>query len=136
LQCVLDLLRVRGTSDGALRGVITVHGILEEYVPDEQRASKHVAPKQYPPVLVLHGNADPFVPEGKVQAFREEMADRGVPLNLVAFDGATHAFTRPEKVPGTDTAAYNEPVAQDAWSRMESFVATTTAAPHRPPPPP
>lgn len=128
---MLDLLRVHGDCGGALRGVATVHGSLDEYqVQPPETTTAAAAARRYPPVLVLHGGADPVVPEHKARAFLGEMALRQVAVDLVDFQGARHGFSRPDKVPGDQTAAFDPAAAAETWRRLTEFVQAHTGVPH------
>jgi dienelactone hydrolase len=75
-------------------------------------------------VLVLHGDADPYVPVEEVRAFEEEMRAIDVDWQMVSYGGAVHSFTNPlAQMPGQ--AMYDEAVAKDAFRQMRAFLADT-----------
>src|SRR5580692_10386493 len=79
---VLELAR----AGAALRGVVSLHGILSAQVPAKPGA---VVSK----ILVLHGDADPVVPLESVIAFREEMRFAQANWQINFYGNAKHSFT-------------------------------------------
>jgi len=47
-------------------------------------------------ILVLNGQADPFVPAEAIAAFKAEMDSAGVDYTFINYPGAVHAFTNPD----------------------------------------
>ncbi|HTO70311.1 MAG TPA: dienelactone hydrolase family protein [Myxococcota bacterium] len=75
------------------------------------------------PVLALFGEDDALIPQTDVQELRRLAAARGLPLEIVVYPGAGHAFaneSRPE--------VYREAAAQDAWRRALEFFAKQLGA--------
>ena len=73
-------------------------------------------------VLVLHGDADPFVPQADVVAFEKEMQAAQVSYHLVRYPGVVHAFT--QKMAGNDPAkgaAYDAEADAASWKEMKAF---------------
>ncbi|KAG5188096.1 dienelactone hydrolase family protein [Tribonema minus] len=104
-----------------IAAAITFHGILAPPPPDQDLSwCKHYSTGCR--VLVLHGGADPFVPPDQVRAFEAEMAAAGVQqCSVIVYDGARHAFTRPEKVLDSDRSAglfYDAAAAEAGWAAM------------------
>ncbi len=104
-----------------LDGVASFHGNLSTQVPAEPGAIQGS-------LLVLHGAADPLVPEEQVAAFKEEMANAGADMTFIAYPGALHAFTNPAADELGKT--YNMPIAYDAdadrqsWAELQTFLGT------------
>lgn len=83
---VLDM--ARAGSD--LKGVVAFHAGLGSSGPA-------AAPgKVKSRVLVLNGEADPFVKPDAIEAFKKEMTDAKVDHRFVNYPEAVHAFTNPE----------------------------------------
>ncbi len=71
-------------------------------------------------VLVLHGDADPFVPPSEVRAFEEAMRKTNVDWELVSFGGVVHSFTNPQaNDPGK--ALYNPRAAARSFAAMNQL---------------
>jgi len=72
-------------------------------------------------ILILHGAADPFIPQSEVEAFTEEMNASDVDWQLVQFGGGLHAFSDPHTfMPGR--AEYNPVVSRRAFMLMDVFL--------------
>ena len=103
-----------------LKGVASFHGSLAANVtadPGGVRAK----------LLVLHGEADKFVPPEAVEAFRAEMAAAKADLTFIAYPGATHSFTNPDadefaKKFGMPVA-YNADADEKSWGELKRFLA-------------
>jgi dienelactone hydrolase len=100
-----------------LKGVVSFHGSLIG-TPARKGLLKTK-------LLVLHGNADQFVPQKDVAAFKKQMDSIGADYKFVGYDSATHAFTNPNstatglkfKMP----IAYNAHADSASWQEMKSF---------------
>lgn len=104
-----------------LLGVVSFHGTLNNPTPADAR-------NIHGKVLVLHGEADPFVKPDEVAAFRKEMDDAGVTYTFIGYPGAVHAFT--QKSAGFDPskgAAYNANADVKSWQAMKDFLAAIFA---------
>jgi len=101
-----------------LKGVVSFHGSLNT----EQPAT---ACKLKARVLVLTGEADPFVPVAQVEGFRKEMDAAKARYKVVTYPGAKHAFTSK----GADELgqkfklplAYNAIADNESWAEMQAF---------------
>jgi dienelactone hydrolase len=109
---VLELAR----SGADVKGIVTFHGGLSTPTPQD---AKNIKAK----VLVLHGDADPFVKADEVAAFEKEMKDAGVDYRLVKYPGAMHGFSNPDNK-GIDPpgALYNEAADKASWAEMQKFL--------------
>jgi dienelactone hydrolase len=108
---VLELAR----SGADVDAVISFHGELMS--PTLATESGNITAK----VLVLHGAADPYVPQEHVQAFVEAMTDTPADWQLVQFSNTVHSFTDPlAKGPGG--AMYNPVSAKRAFEYMEELL--------------
>ena len=104
-----------GRSGADVAGVVSFHGGLDSPTPAD---GKNIKSK----VLILHGAADPFVPEPDIAAFRKELDDAKVDWEMVSYSGAVHAFTQKEA--GNDPsrgAAYEERADKRSWIAMRNF---------------
>ena len=112
---VLEMAR-RGVD---LDGVVSFHGSLGTKEP----ASKG---KVKAKVLVLNGEADPFVKAESIASFKSEMKFAKVDYKFISYPNAKHAFTNPGadafgnkfKIP----LAYNAAADKKSWSEMEVFL--------------
>jgi len=83
---VLDMAR----SGAQLKGVAAFHAGLG--ASESQAEAGKVKAK----VLVLNGEADPFIKPESIDAFKKEMAAANVDYRYISYPGAVHAFTNPE----------------------------------------
>ncbi len=97
-------------------GVVSFHGSLQTGPEGEAAAIRAK-------VLVLHGAADPLVPQAAVTALQDEL--RAAPTldwQLTAYSGAMHAFT----MPGVDVpehgAQFNPTAERRSWQAMKNFL--------------
>jgi len=102
-----------------LRGVASFHGMLGTEHPAQKGAVKAK-------ILVLQGEADPFVPHEQVEAFKKEMAAAEAPVEYHGYPGAKHAFTNPG---ATDLGkkfelplAYDEEADKASWAELDGFL--------------
>ncbi|WP_200391010.1 dienelactone hydrolase family protein [Roseibacillus ishigakijimensis] len=106
-----------GRSGADLDAIVSFHGDLVS--PTLERD----ADKMKGSVLVLHGAADPFVPQEDVTAFEQAMLTTEVDWQLVQFSNTVHSFTDPEaKMEGK--AEYNETTAKRAFRYMDDLFAS------------
>jgi dienelactone hydrolase len=109
---VLELAR----SGAAVAGVVSFHGGLDSPTPSDGANIRGE-------VLVLHGDADPFVPKADVEAFEKEMREARVNYHLVRYPGVVHAFT--QKMAGSEPskgAAYDARADAASWEEMKGFL--------------
>ena len=105
---VLDMAR----AGADLAAVVTLHGALATKTPAQPGKVKAR-------VLVLAGDADPFVPPEQVEAFKQEMQTAGARFEVVTFPGAKHGFTNPDAGKyGMDALAYNADADRQSWAAM------------------
>ena len=112
---VLHLARI-GTD---IDGVVSFHGSLGTGSPAQKDT---VIAK----VLVLHGDADPFIPKEQVDAFKEEMQNAGVRYEFVGYPNVKHSFTNPQADEFSEkfdlpALEYNQHADEDSWRRMQAF---------------
>lgn len=105
--------------DGDLKGLVSFHGNLIG-----TPARKDLLKTK---ILVCHGNADQFVSQKEVAAFKKQMDSIGADYKFIGYDSATHAFTNPAstatglkfKMP----IAYNPRADSASWDAMKGFFA-------------
>ncbi|HYV38776.1 MAG TPA: dienelactone hydrolase family protein [Gemmataceae bacterium] len=103
-------------SGAPVAGTVSFHGGLGTPTPEDAKNIKG-------PVLVLHGDDDPFVPPAEVAAFKEEMKKGNVKMEFVGYKGAVHSFTNPAA--GNDNskgAAYNADADKQSWGAFQKFL--------------
>lgn len=100
-----------------LKALVSFHGSLAG-VP----ANKDLLKSK---ILICHGEADSFVPEAEVAAFRKSMDSIKVDYTFKSYPMATHAFTNPD---ATATGKkFNMPIEYNAaadtasWNDMKAF---------------
>lgn len=80
--CALEL----GRADERLLAAVSFHGTLDTPLPAQEGKTKAS-------MLVLHGAADPFVPQEQLPAFAAEMDAAKVDWQLISYGAAVHSFT-------------------------------------------
>lgn len=109
--CALEVAR----AGADVAGVVSFHGGLsaqDKAEPDTVKAK----------VLVCHGAEDPYVPEGEVLGFIEEMTEAGVDFQFIAYADAVHSFTQKHSGDDKSTgAAYNKKADFRSWQHMKLF---------------
>ncbi len=71
--------------------------------------------RHFPPLLILHGDADTVVPIARAYRLRDAVLAHGGIVEMHVYPGAEHGFNAP-------WAAYSEPVAKDSWRRTIEFL--------------
>lgn len=107
---VLELAR----SGADIKGVVSFHGGLSSPNPKDANNIKAR-------VLVLHGEADPFVKADEVEGFEREMKDAKVDYRLIKYPGAMHGFTNPDNKNVPPGLLYNEAADKASWDEMQKF---------------
>ena len=102
-----------------LKGVVSVHGPLGTETP----AKKYQVKAK---LLVLTGEADPFVSTEQVQSFESEMKAAGVQYTVKSYPGAKHAFSNPRSDYYAEKfgmpLAYDKVADEDSWQRISEFL--------------
>lgn len=101
-----------------LDAVVSFHGSLGTTSPATKGS---VSAK----ILVLNGEADPFVKPEQIAAFKTEMEQAGVAYKFINYPNARHAFTNPAatklgrkfKIP----IEYNKEADKASWREMKQF---------------
>lgn len=103
-----------GRSGADIDAIVSFHGDLLS--PTLQKDAAQTKAK----VLVLHGAADPYVPQEDVQAFIDAMQPTEVDWQLVQYSNTVHSFTDPNaNSPGQ--ADYDERSADRAFRAMRAL---------------
>lgn len=94
-----------------LKGVVSFHGsLLGTPLNKELLRAK---------VLILHGEADQFVPASDVSTFKRQMDSIGANYIFKSYPGATHAFTNPDA--NATGKKFNMPIEYNAIADSASF---------------
>jgi carboxymethylenebutenolidase len=72
--------------------------------------------RDFPALLILHGDADEVVPVRYAYALRDAVVADGGDVEMHLYSGAGHAFIAPY------ASTYSQPAAQDAFSRTVEFL--------------
>lgn len=108
-------------SGAKLSGVASFHGSLPLPLEGE-------TPDLTAPVLVLHGNADPFVEKAHVVKFKESLTALGTDWEMVEYGGVMHSFTNPAADQhGMPALKYDATADQRSWTRLQQFFAEVFA---------
>lgn len=94
-----------------LRGVVSFHGNLAGVPLDKSILRANI--------LVLHGEADQFVTQKEVDAFKHQMDSAGVNYTFKSYANATHAFTNPDAT--ENGKKFGIPIAYNAAADTASF---------------
>ncbi|MBK8127454.1 MAG: dienelactone hydrolase family protein [bacterium] len=110
-------------SGAPLKGCVSFHGGLAAPNPERARSIKGR-------VLVLHGDADPFVPNEQVTQFDQAMTEAGVNYKVIHYAGAKHAFTNPNAdKTGLDGVAYDAEAEKASMTEMRVMLSELFAKP-------
>lgn len=111
---VLEMAR----SGADLAGVVTFHGDLSTAQPAKPG-------KVRARLLVLNGEADPFVSADAIAAFKKEMDSAKVNYRFVNYPGAKHSFTNPGATALGEKfnlpLVYNPAADKASWDEMQGF---------------
>lgn len=102
------------------KGVVSFHGDLVGAPVDKNKLKAAI--------LICHGEADNFVPQAQVDAFRKSMDSIGANYTFKSYPNATHAFTNPN---ATELGKkFNLPISYNAaadsasWIEMKNFLSS------------
>jgi dienelactone hydrolase len=108
--CAIDLAR----SGADVRGVVSFHGLLDAPAGVD-------SPPIRAAVLVLNGNADPWVKPEQVVALARELTAAGADWQLHDYGGVYHAFTNPAAQSRDSGALYDARADRRSWRSMRDF---------------
>lgn len=104
-------------SGADLRGVASFHGSLP--LPAEGET-----PEINTPLLLLHGNADPFIEKAHVANFKARLTELNADWEMVEYGGVLHSFTNPAADQhGMPALKYDASADQRSWGRLQQFFA-------------
>jgi dienelactone hydrolase len=111
-------------SGAALTAAVSIHGSLKTPAPAEPDAVRAR-------ILVLHGAADPHVPQADVTTFVEEMEQARADWQFIMYGGAQHGFTHRHAQPGAAPGvAYEEHADRRSFEAASRFLAEAFGDPH------
>lgn len=116
---VLELAR----SGADIAGVVSFHGGLDSTHPEDGKNIKC-------PILICHGEADPFVPQEGIDAMAKEFNAAEVDWQMISYSGVVHSFTQP--MAGNEPEkgyAYNEKADKRSWKHMKVFFSEVLGKP-------
>ena len=98
-----------------IQGVVSFHGSLP-IASDEDLARTKTR------LLVLHGNADPFVPAEMAAEFQKKLETGDVDWQMISYGGVRHSFTSPEADErGMEALKYDADADRRSWGAMQLF---------------
>ncbi|MCF3652457.1 dienelactone hydrolase family protein [Synoicihabitans lomoniglobus] len=103
-----------GRSGAKLDAIVSFHGDLVSPTLEADAA------KTKAKVLVLHGAADPYVPQTDVAQFTTAMLATDVDWQLVEFSGTVHSFTNPDAA-AAGQSEYNALSSARAFTMMNAL---------------
>ena len=106
-----------GRTGADLDAIVSFHGDLASPTLEADAAKTKAS------VLVLHGAADPFVPQDDVAQFEKAMLTTDADWQLIQFSNTVHSFTDPE-AKMTGKAEYHELSNERAFFYMNQLLAT------------
>lgn len=97
-------------SAAPIRAVVDFYGGGSDADPPEDQIPT------FPPVLILHGEADSVVPVALAHRLYDRMRAHGGDVEMHLYPGAQHVFNVPS------ASSYSKPDATDAWRRTIAFL--------------
>lgn len=120
------VLHMALTNAVPLVGVATFHGSLKPAAASQPGSVKAK-------ILVMTGDADPFVPAEDVIRFEKEMEAAHADFRVVHYPNARHSFTNPA---GTELGkkfelplVYDAEADAESWAELDAFLADVFAVP-------
>ena len=100
-----------------IQGVVSFHGSLPIASDEDLERTKTK-------LLVLHGNADPFVPGEMAVEFQKKLETGNIDWQMVTYGGVRHSFTSPgADKRGMDALKYDADADRRSWNSMQAFFA-------------
>jgi dienelactone hydrolase len=103
-------------SGAPLAGIVSFHG---NPIPPSAEAAQRTRAR----ILILHGAADPLIPQAEIEAYFAAMNRTDLDWRFLAYGGAVHSFTNPGAdrygIPGV---AYHERTHRRSWADLHAFL--------------
>jgi len=100
-----------------LKGAAVFHGNLMTGVKPNNNQVK---------IMVFNGEADGFIPQEEIAAFKKEMDSAKIDYQFFNYPGALHAFTNPEATAIGKKfdmkVAYNKNADEKSWTELQKFL--------------
>jgi carboxymethylenebutenolidase len=99
-----------GASDPPIAAIVDFYGAGSDDDPPDNQIS------HFPPLLILHGDADSNIPVALAYRLYDRLHARGGDVEMHVYPNAEHGFNAPW-APG-----YSQPQATDSWARTIGFL--------------
>ena len=109
-RCVLDLAR----SGAELNLVVSFHGIYDRPNIGNPKNIKT-------PVLILHGDEDPYATENDLKNLLTELKEKNTKWFVHIFGGVAHAFTNPDANDESNGLKYDRDAMHMSWKIMKNY---------------
>ena len=109
-KCVLDLAR----SGAELNLIVSFHGIYDRPNIDNPKIINT-------PILILHGDEDPYATEGDLKKLLNELKEKNSKWFVHIFGGVAHAFTNPDANDESNGLKYNRDAMHMSWKIMKNY---------------
>ena len=109
-RCVLDLAR----SGAELNLVVSFHGIYDRPNIGNPKSIQT-------PVLILHGNEDPYATEDDLKNLLSELKEKNAKWSVHIFGGVAHAFTNPAADDVSNGLKYDRDAMHMSWKIMKNY---------------
>ena len=109
-RCVLDLAR----SGAELNLVVSFHGIYD-------RPNIGNPKNIQTPVLILHGDEDPYATENDLKNLLTELKEKNTKWFVHIFGGVAHAFTNPDADDESNGLKYDRDAMHMSWKIMKNY---------------
>lgn len=99
-----------------IQGVVSFHGSLPIASDEDINRTKTK-------LLVLHGNADPFVPSEMAAEFQKKLETGDIDWQMMVYGGVRHSFTSPDADKrGMEALKYDADADRRSWNAMQMFL--------------
>lgn len=115
---VYELLR----SGADVQAVVCFHGFYANERDGHKAKTTPISSKIKGSLLILHGNEDPLVSKGDLEAVKEELNRAKVDWQIHIYGQTMHAFTNPEAQNPKSGKAYNQQSTRRSWQAMQELL--------------